>query len=184
MHLVNTAVTWFSPDIFPCKISISEWRLRKNRFFRGKLQKFRNNQFSTFPQIQTAIKWKSVAQNCRSVGWLFPSGASFNWWVDYESTKEKIFSQIKISNLVINFKSFQDKLIKGVIFKLIAIFGFFFLRLHWFKFYFFLQVLMGLFFYIHSVALIEDLPLNEKYASLEEFYDAANAAYNQVFTRN
>ncbi|EDW01432.1 ribonuclease kappa [Drosophila grimshawi] len=40
-------------------------------------------------------------------------------------------------------------------------------------------VLMGLFFYIHSVALIEDLPLEEKYSSLEEFYTAANNAYTQ-----
>lgn len=39
---------------------------------------------------------------------------------------------------------------------------------------------MGLFFYIHSVALIEDLPLEEEYHSVEEFYAAANAAYNQV----
>ncbi|EDW09727.1 hypothetical protein AWZ03_008853 [Drosophila navojoa] len=40
-------------------------------------------------------------------------------------------------------------------------------------------VLMGLFFYIHSVALIEDLPLAEEYKTLDEFYTAANAAYNQ-----
>lgn len=39
---------------------------------------------------------------------------------------------------------------------------------------------MGLFFYIHSVALIEDLPIEEEYHSLESFYTAANAAYNQV----
>ncbi|XP_044778474.1 ribonuclease kappa isoform X2 [Drosophila simulans] len=40
-------------------------------------------------------------------------------------------------------------------------------------------VLMGLFFYINSVALIEDLPLEEEYHSLEDFYAAANRAYNQ-----
>ncbi|XP_055838297.1 ribonuclease kappa [Episyrphus balteatus] len=39
--------------------------------------------------------------------------------------------------------------------------------------------LMGLFFYIHSVALIEDLPLEEKYDNIDDFYSAANAAYNQ-----
>lgn len=39
---------------------------------------------------------------------------------------------------------------------------------------------MGLFFYIHSVALIEDLPLEEEYKTLDEFYTAANNAYNQV----
>ncbi|XP_070134633.1 ribonuclease kappa isoform X2 [Drosophila bipectinata] len=41
-------------------------------------------------------------------------------------------------------------------------------------------VLMGLFFYINSVALIEDLPLEEEYHTLEEFYTAANRAYNQT----
>lgn len=45
---------------------------------------------------------------------------------------------------------------------------------------FMLKVLMGLFFYINSVALIEDLPLEEEYHSLEDFYAAANRAYNQV----
>lgn len=39
---------------------------------------------------------------------------------------------------------------------------------------------MGLFFYINSVALIEDLPLEEEYHTLDEFYTAANRAYNQV----
>lgn len=38
---------------------------------------------------------------------------------------------------------------------------------------------MGLFFYVHSVALIEDLPLEEEYATVDEFYSAANTAYNQ-----
>lgn len=38
---------------------------------------------------------------------------------------------------------------------------------------------MGLFFYMHSVALIEDLPIEEHHDSVEEFYTAANAAYNQ-----
>lgn len=38
---------------------------------------------------------------------------------------------------------------------------------------------MGVFFFIHSVALIEDLPIGEEYTSVEEFYTAANAAYNQ-----
>lgn len=39
---------------------------------------------------------------------------------------------------------------------------------------------MGLFFYIHSVALIEDLPIDEEYESLDAFYNAANVAYTQV----
>ena len=34
--------------------------------------------------------------------------------------------------------------------------------------------------YVHSVALIEDLPIEEEYHTVEEFYSAANAAYNQV----
>lgn len=38
---------------------------------------------------------------------------------------------------------------------------------------------MGLFFYVHSVALIEDLPLQEEYESIEQFYSEANTAYNQ-----
>ncbi|XP_014095735.1 ribonuclease kappa-B [Bactrocera oleae] len=40
-------------------------------------------------------------------------------------------------------------------------------------------VLMGVFFFIHSVALIEDLPIAEDFTSVEEFYNAANRAYNQ-----
>jgi len=40
--------------------------------------------------------------------------------------------------------------------------------------------LMGVFYYIHSVALIEDLPLGEKhFATPKEFYAAADAAYGQ-----
>lgn len=39
---------------------------------------------------------------------------------------------------------------------------------------------MGVFYYIHSVALIEDLPLEEHYKSTEEFYAAADRAYSQV----
>lgn len=42
------------------------------------------------------------------------------------------------------------------------------------------QVLMGVFYYIHSVALVEDLPLEEHYRSVEEFYTAADRAYQQV----
>lgn len=40
---------------------------------------------------------------------------------------------------------------------------------------------MGVFFFIHSVALIEDLPIAEDFTSVEEFYNAANRAYNQVW---
>ncbi|CAO1301783.1 unnamed protein product [Diamesa hyperborea] len=40
-------------------------------------------------------------------------------------------------------------------------------------------VLMGGFYYIHSVALIEDLPLEEHYSSPTEFYAAADRAYSQ-----
>lgn len=39
---------------------------------------------------------------------------------------------------------------------------------------------MGVFYYIHSVALIEDLPLEEHYDSPKEFYAAADVAYSQV----
>lgn len=39
---------------------------------------------------------------------------------------------------------------------------------------------MGVFFFIHSVALIEDLPIGEEFHTVEEFYNAANRAYNQV----
>jgi len=40
-------------------------------------------------------------------------------------------------------------------------------------------LLMGLFYYIHSVALVEDLPLDEHYATPELFYAAADRAYSQ-----
>lgn len=39
---------------------------------------------------------------------------------------------------------------------------------------------MGVFYYIHSVALIEDLPLHEHYADPNVFYQEADAAYSQV----
>lgn len=39
---------------------------------------------------------------------------------------------------------------------------------------------MGVFYYIHSVALIEDLPLEEHYPTPDEFYAAADRAYAQV----
>jgi hypothetical protein len=39
---------------------------------------------------------------------------------------------------------------------------------------------MGVFYYIHSVALIEDLPLEEHYHTPKEFYAAADIAYKQV----
>lgn len=44
----------------------------------------------------------------------------------------------------------------------------------------YLQTLMGVFYYIHSVALIEDLPLHEHYADPNVFYQEADAAYSQV----
>ena len=44
----------------------------------------------------------------------------------------------------------------------------------------FFQVIMGVFFYVHSVALIEDVPLEEHFATPDEFYAAANTAYSQV----
>lgn len=49
----------------------------------------------------------------------------------------------------------------------------------WTIFYIF-QVLMGVFYYIHSVALIEDLPLEEHYHTPGDFYAAADRAYSQV----
>lgn len=39
---------------------------------------------------------------------------------------------------------------------------------------------MGVFYYIHSVALVEDLPLEEHYHTPAEFYAAADKAYSQV----
>jgi ribonuclease kappa len=39
---------------------------------------------------------------------------------------------------------------------------------------------MGVFYYIHSVALVEDLPLEEHYHTPQEFYAAADKAYSQV----
>lgn len=39
---------------------------------------------------------------------------------------------------------------------------------------------MGLFYYIHSVALIEDLPLKHKYYDPKIFYRDADKAYEQV----
>lgn len=38
---------------------------------------------------------------------------------------------------------------------------------------------MGVFYYMHSVALIEDLPLEEHYPTVEEFYVEADKAYQQ-----
>ncbi|CAG9799178.1 unnamed protein product [Chironomus riparius] len=40
-------------------------------------------------------------------------------------------------------------------------------------------LLMGVFYYIHSVALIEDLPIEEHYKTPSEFYAAADRAYSQ-----
>lgn len=45
----------------------------------------------------------------------------------------------------------------------------------WFK-----QTLMGIFYYMHSVALIEDLPLEHAYADPKVFFAAADKAYSQV----
>ncbi|KAL6430181.1 ribonuclease kappa [Cataglyphis hispanica] len=41
-------------------------------------------------------------------------------------------------------------------------------------------LLMGVFFYVRSVALVEDLPLEtEKFTSLENFYDVVDRGYTQ-----
>jgi len=40
-------------------------------------------------------------------------------------------------------------------------------------------LLMGVFYYIHSVALVEDLPLDEHYESPQDFYAAVDRAYSQ-----
>lgn len=40
---------------------------------------------------------------------------------------------------------------------------------------------MGVFYYIKSVALIEDLPLEEHYHSPADFYAAADMAFTQVY---
>lgn len=39
---------------------------------------------------------------------------------------------------------------------------------------------MGVFYYIHSVALIEDLAIEEHYASSTEFYHEVDVAFKQV----
>ena len=39
---------------------------------------------------------------------------------------------------------------------------------------------MGLFYYMHSVALVEDLPLEDHYPTPTDFYAAADKAYGQV----
>ena len=39
---------------------------------------------------------------------------------------------------------------------------------------------MGVFFYIHSVALVEDLAVEPHYSDPNEFYAAADKAYLQV----
>lgn len=44
----------------------------------------------------------------------------------------------------------------------------------------FKQVLMGVFFYTHSVALAEDLTLESHYSDLDSFYKDVNASYQQV----
>lgn len=43
-----------------------------------------------------------------------------------------------------------------------------------------LQALMGVFFYIHSVALVEDLAVDAHYADPNDFYAAADKAFMQV----
>ncbi len=40
---------------------------------------------------------------------------------------------------------------------------------------------MGVFFYTHSVALAEDLTLEEHYSDLDAFYKDVNASYEQVY---
>lgn len=42
------------------------------------------------------------------------------------------------------------------------------------------QALMGVFFYIHSVALVEDLAVEEHYTNPDEFFAAADKAFMQV----
>lgn len=39
---------------------------------------------------------------------------------------------------------------------------------------------MGIFYYMHSVALIEDLPLEHHYADPKKFFADADKAYSQV----
>lgn len=40
---------------------------------------------------------------------------------------------------------------------------------------------MGVFYYVHSVALIEDLPIAEdEFENMKEFYSAATNSYSQV----
>lgn len=39
---------------------------------------------------------------------------------------------------------------------------------------------MGVFYYIHSVALIEDLAIEEHYSTSAEFYTEVDVAFKQV----
>lgn len=39
---------------------------------------------------------------------------------------------------------------------------------------------MGIFYHMHSVALIEDLPLEHEYKNPQQFYTDADKAYGQV----
>lgn len=42
------------------------------------------------------------------------------------------------------------------------------------------QTLMGIFYHLHSVALIEDLPLEHNYKKPSDFYTDADKGYGQV----
>lgn len=46
-----------------------------------------------------------------------------------------------------------------------------------------LQVLMGIFYYVRSVALVEDLPMGEaeEIKDINEFYAQADRGYSQVW---
>ena len=44
----------------------------------------------------------------------------------------------------------------------------------------FLQVLMGVFFYTQSLALLDDLPIDETYSDAKTFYSDAQNGYSLV----
>lgn len=48
----------------------------------------------------------------------------------------------------------------------------------WYNFFF--QAVMGVFYYIHSVALIEDLNIEDHYSTPHEFYTEVDVAFKQV----
>lgn len=126
-------------------------------------------------------KCKFVAQNYRCAVLSSPYGVSFNWWVK----RAVLFFHFLVTythpnpcdsnthwfGLSENAKYTSNSIAIGFVNK-IQIFS----LLHFCS----AQTLMGLFYYVHSVALIEDLPLEHKYADPKVFFAEADKKYEQV----